>query len=519
MAKAISPSFVLSLELKSNVLMFSVIEDELEICRVMYNTVLGRYLKLETQMKREKSYKKWIREYRFVSKKLERNPTDEVLVKEKKIIQKNFTSLRDKYSLNEYASHDWVKSIRKHFGNKVNSAVAQKTATRAWNTFSKKLFGQSKKVRFIKKGEMQSFEGKSNTTGWRYVDGFILYNGLHTELSIKPKDDYASEIIKNVSDKKEFSYKTNDSYKKDFYRIKYVRIVKKTIRGKVRYFANLVIAGYPPSKNRKLGKGRVGIDTGTSTIAVASLTKAALFNLADQVKDIAHEIKLIQGKMDRSKRAMNPTNYKVNGTLKKGKKTWVFSNRYQKLRSRFKELHRKQAKIRKFSHNRLANLLLPLGDHFFTETMNFKSLQKRKKETEVSEKTGKIKRKKRFGKTLGNRAPATFMSILKNKVKRYGGSFKEVNTRKFKASQYCHIRNGFFKKQLSERWHKAGDINIQRDLYSAFLLMNSNDSGTGAIKTLCDETFNNFKNLHDQEIKTIIKQKKMILNSGIITKN
>ena len=201
--------------------------------------------------------------------------------------------------------------------------------------------------------------------------------------------------------------------------------------------------------------------------------------------------------MDRSKRAINPTNYNVNGTLKKGKKTWVFSNRYQKLRSRFKELHRKQAEIRKFSHNRLANLLLPLGDHFFTETMNFNSLQKRKKETEVSEKTGKIKRKKRFGKTLGNRAPATFMSILKNKVKRYGGSFKEVNTRKFKASQYCHIRNGFFKKQLSERWYKAGDINIQRDLYSAFLLMNSNDSGTGAIKTLCDETFNNFKNLHD----------------------
>lgn len=98
-----------------------------------------------------------------------------------------------------------MKSIRKHFGNKVNSAVAQKTATRAWNTFSKKLFGKSKKVRFIKKGEMQSFEGKSNTTGWRYVDGLIHYNGLHTELSIKPKDDYASEIIKNVSDKKEFS--------------------------------------------------------------------------------------------------------------------------------------------------------------------------------------------------------------------------------------------------------------------------------------------------------------------------
>lgn len=57
------------------------------LCITQY---VGTYLKLETQMKREKSYKKWIREYRLVSKKLERNPNDEVLVKEKKIIQKNF---------------------------------------------------------------------------------------------------------------------------------------------------------------------------------------------------------------------------------------------------------------------------------------------------------------------------------------------------------------------------------------------------------------------------------------------
>ncbi|MGW8905576.1 hypothetical protein, partial [Heyndrickxia sporothermodurans] len=56
-AKTSSPSFVLSLELKKNPLLFSVAFDELEICRVIYNTVLGKYLKLEKQMKREKRYK------------------------------------------------------------------------------------------------------------------------------------------------------------------------------------------------------------------------------------------------------------------------------------------------------------------------------------------------------------------------------------------------------------------------------------------------------------------------------
>lgn len=70
MAKMKSPSFVLSLELEPNAVMFAAIDEGLEICRVMYNTALGRYLKLETQMKREKEYKKLIRQFKGVSKKL-----------------------------------------------------------------------------------------------------------------------------------------------------------------------------------------------------------------------------------------------------------------------------------------------------------------------------------------------------------------------------------------------------------------------------------------------------------------
>ncbi|MGW9607706.1 RNA-guided endonuclease TnpB family protein, partial [Heyndrickxia sporothermodurans] len=159
-------------------------------------------------------------------------------------------------------------------------------------------------------------------------------------------------------------------------------------------------------KNRKLGKGKVGLDIGISTVAVSALTKVSLVNLAEQVKEISREITLTQRKMDRSKRTTNPQNFHVDGTIKKGKKYWVFSTRYKKLRAKLKEFHRKQAVIRTLSHRTLANRLLELGDTFYIETMNFKALQKRKKETEVSVKTGKYKRKKRFGKSLGHRAPA-----------------------------------------------------------------------------------------------------------------
>ncbi|MBS4178442.1 hypothetical protein [Lederbergia citrea] len=521
MAKESSPSFVLSVEIERNPKMFSIISDELEICRVMYNTVLGQYLKREKQMKREKHYHKLIRQWKGVSKKLEKDQKNPLLLNEKKHLQQQFKALREKYLLMEYASHDWVKPVRNHFGNKVNSAVAQKIASRAWHAFSKKLFGKAKQVYFIRKNEMTSFEGKSNTTGWRYVDRHIVYKDVHTSLIIKSKDPYASEVLTNIEKKTPFSYTINSKEEtktiNDVYRVKYVRIVRKVIRGKIRFFADLVISGYPPSKNRQVGKGNVGLDIGTSSLAVSSLTKVSLTNLAEQVKEISKVIRLIQRKMDRSRRAMNPHNYQVDGTVRKGKKTWIRSKRYRILGSHLKECHRRQGVIRKLSHQSLANCLLGLGDTFYIEAMNFKALQKRKKKTECSSKTGRYIRKKRFGKTLGRRAPALFIKILEEKVKRYGGSFIKVNTQTFKASQYCHVRNHFIKKPLSQRWHQVDEnIHIQRDLYSSFLLMNSNKTGTKANRKRCNQTFPLFKQLHDQEIKQILKQKKMILNSGII---
>ncbi len=313
------------------------------------------------------------------------------------------------------------------------------------------------------------------------MDRFIVYKDLSTPLIINSKDAYISEVIQHLDQRTPFSYTvTSKGIEKTVqavYRVKYVRIVQKEIRGKTRTFANLVISGYPPNKNRKLGKGDVGLDIGTSSLAVSSLTKVALFNLAEQVKQLAGKIRLLQRKMDRSKRTMNPQHFHADGTIKKGKKSWTYSNHYLKYRSQLKELYRKQAVIRKLSHQTLANSLLGLGHHFYVETMNFKALQKRKKKTEISKKTGKYSRKKRFGKTLVHRAPSMFITILKEKVSRLGGAFVSVNTQTFKA--YCHIRNETNKKSLSQRWHVIDeDTKVQRDLYSAFFLMNANKAGT-----------------------------------------
>src|SRR5699024_12396254 len=89
----------------------------------------------------------------------------------------------------------------------------------------------------------------------------------------------------------------------DHTRVKYVRIVQKEIRGKIRYFANLVISGYPPSKEKTIGRGNVGLDIGTSSLAISSRTNVSLVNLADEVQPISDKIRLVQRKIDRSKRS------------------------------------------------------------------------------------------------------------------------------------------------------------------------------------------------------------------------
>jgi hypothetical protein len=363
---------------------------------------------------------------------------------------------------------------------------------------------------------MNTFEGKNNTTGWIYKNRHIQYNLKMIPLIIKEKDTYVKEALHYIDSNQCFTYTTKkDEARTEFYKVKYVRITRKVIRGKERFFAQLVCAGYPPVKRNHLngerkyplGEGRVGIDIGTSTTAVASSKKVFLK-------------KRLKRKLERSRRNMNPSNYDEKGRIIKGKKVWKHSHRYRKCKKQLKELYRKQSLYRKFSHQFDANRILSLGNTFFIEEMNFKALQKRSKKTEISEKTGKYKKKKRFGKSIAHKAPAMFVHVLERKVLQAGGTFKKVQTTKFKASQYDHKSNQYNKKELKERWHSFDDgTKVQRDLYSAFLLMCSNESGIKSKRTLCIDQFNLFKNQHDKEIENLENQPTLTLNSGIKLKN
>lgn len=484
-------NFTLTLELKAEKRQEDILDKRLNIGRQMYNACLGELYKRYNTMTERKEYKAVIN----MPKGKERN--------------REFSRLNKEYGLTEYSLHAYVKPIQHHFKDNIDSFTAQKIATRAFRAFEKYMFHQAKKVYFKKYNELNSLEGKSNKTGIRFIDDRLVWNKLEIPVIIKKNDEYAQMALESE--------------------IKYCRVLRRFIRGKYKYYIQLILDGVPPIKINKdtgeiknnMGEGRVGLDIGTQTIAISNKHDVKLLELAPEIVNIEQEKRILQRKLDRQRRANNLDNFNEDGTVKKGvridgrltKLKWNESNKYIKTRNKLREIQRKQASIRKQSHERLANYILNLGDKIYVEDMNYKGLQARAKETTINKKTGKYNKKKRFGKSLANKAPSMFLTILDNKLKFNNTQLYKIDTWSVKASQYNHIEDEYIKKSLSERWNDFEECKVQRDLYSSFLIMNVKDNLKEIDRDLCIETFDNFTELHDKEVERIQNSNSRLISS------
>ena len=455
----------------------TILNKRFEISRQLYNAVLSKAYKRYKSMIETKKYRQLKEQIKNANEK------------EKKLLYKQLNEMYKQYRLNEYSLHEDIQEMQHHFSENIDSFTAQKIATRVWSAFEDLLFGDGKIVHFKKYGELDSLEGKSNKTGIRFKDGFLIWNGLKISVKIDYNNPYEYQALKDE--------------------ICYCRIKRRFIKGKYKYYLQIVFKGVPPMKinkdgevKRHIGNGTVGLDIGTQTIAIVSNVDVKLLELADRVNNIEKEKRRILRYMDRSRRANNPDNFNEDGTIKKGKLKWVKSNRYIKAQNKLRELYRKQADVREYQHQLLSNYILSLGNKIKVEEMNFKGLQKRSKKTEKNDK-GKFKRKKRFGKSLANKAPAKLLTILDNKLKYFGEKLIKVNTKEVKASQYNHLNCRYNKKKLSQRWNDLNGIKIQRDLYSAFLIQHVNDDLCNINQEECKRDFERFKILHDKEIERL----------------
>ncbi|WP_462408564.1 hypothetical protein [Neobacillus sp. Marseille-QA0830] len=163
------------------------------------------------------------------------------------------------------------------------------------------------------------------------------------------------------------------------------------------------------------------------------------------------------------------------------------------------------------SHEKLANDILALGSDIRVETMRFQSLQKRAKKTTRNKRNGKVNRKKRFGQSIANHAPAMLLSIIERKLGYQGRTIKKIDTYALKASQFDHLSGEYKKKSLSERWNDLGNFRIQRDLYSAFLICNTQENLQSVDIDLCNSQWDCFVNYHHQEIERLKKSTSKLL--------
>ena len=489
MIKENKQCFVLTLPLVTTISDNSALDKYMELSRKLYNSLLGEALRRFNLMRESKLYQK------------ARKETD------KKLRQNLFKDAETKYEFDNFSLNKYSTTLRVNEFKGIDANTVQALSARAYDSVNKMRFGKATKVNFIRYGEMHSFEGLSNRQGIRFRDNIIYFNKLKLSVKIKPDDIYAQMALKN--------------------KIKYCRIKRTMIKGNWRYYVQLILDGVPPTKiDRETGEfkhyidntnSKVGIDIGTQTVAYCSDREVGLLELAPEVNNIEKQKRVLSRKLDRSRRSMNPNKYNENGTIIKGnKEKWIKSNRYLKTQNDLRELQRKNVEIRKQSHNKLANHLLTIGTDIKVEQMNYKRLQKKAKKTTTNEKTGKTNKKKRFGKSLANKAPSMLLTILDNKLKWLDKRLSKINTAKIKASQYNHISDAYVKKKLSERWNDFIEFKIQRDLYSAFLIMNVKDNLNEIDRNDCFEKFDSFRELHDKEVIRIKNcDSKLISSMGI----
>ncbi len=473
MAKCNSSSYVVEYELAfDNENPASTLDKLEKIGKAIYNDCLNECLKRYHKLIHDKDYQKLLNDYKTSNNKRE--------------ITKQINDIALSYGYSEYSMHTYVKKSYEHFNKKLGSQECQKIATRAYKAVERLRYHQADKVNFKSKYDNFSIEGKSNKQGVRFDEAncSIKYNKCNFKLKIKRNDQYAMLALMDI--------------------VKYVRIYPKTIRGKRRWFAQLILKGNPPSKNRQYGDNSVqGIDIGTSTIAVVNNSEAKLLELAPNCKENEHKIKVLTRKLERSRRATNPNNYNEDGTISKGKHKWIKSNNYLKNQLKLKDEYRKLSIKRKQEHEILANQIIANGTDIRVEDMNFRNLQKRSNQT-TKKANGKINSKKRYGKTIKNRAPSMLLSIIDRKLQYKNSYLKKINTYKVKASQYNPLDGTYKHKKLKERMIQLDDlIIVQRDMLSAYIIAHVNDDLETINAISCLNDFNHFKQLQDNEINRL----------------
>ena len=430
-----------------------------DLGRILYNACLGESLRRLKLVKAHKLYKETIA-----------IPKDTKENKDKR--KENFKELNDKYGFTNASIQSFAVKCKNEskFLNQLGVHVIQKIATTAFRAVQKVAFGKAKKVKFKRKGEFITLEGKDNKTFLRYSNAYALIGNMTIKCKIRKNDPYFEHFLKH--------------------RIKFCRLVSRKFNNKYKFFLQVVFEGKPYEKV-KLGDSHTSIDVGPSTIAKVNDKGATLKRFCEEIVFNDKEIKKLQRKASRKLRLANPQNYDEKGAVKKGSKKWNKTNSYIKLQNKIADMKRRQAYHRKQLHGKEINLIIRESRKVSAEKLSYKAFQKL------------------YGRSVASFAPSQFITRLKDKLKLLGGEFQEIHTYTTKLSQTC-ICGNVKKKKLSERTHKCEECGLvmQRDLLSAYLGLFITKNGKKLKVKEAKKNYENYEPILNKCIEDLKKLKK-----------
>jgi hypothetical protein len=403
-----TPTFLLELPLVVDEGQAKRIRAHLEAGRQFYNAVLSEGQRRLQQMRADPAWQ--------AARSLPRSQKQER--------QAAFSALRAQYGFSEYALHAFAKEARVVWlADHLDAVLAQRLSSRAYQALNRVCLGRAKRVRFKSKGRgLDSIENKRNDTGLCFVlehseegtAGWLVWGKDRLAALI----DWTDPVVTYGLER----------------RIKYARLIRRKASSPraegadcqgSRYSVQLALEGVPYHKPKHAaGSDIVGLDLGPSTIAIVPRQgEARLELLCEELQPDAKAIRRLQRKMERQRRAANPEHYDEQGRpRKRGKRglAWKTSHGYLATRRRKAAKERKLKAHRKSLHGRMVHEVVRVGNTIHVEKLSYKGWQKR------------------YGKSVGLRAPGMLIDHLRRTVASTGGTLIEHPTRTTKLSQFCH---------------------------------------------------------------------------------
>ena len=452
MRRSRTPSFSCEFPLKAGLKEVAILGSRFEAARQLKNAILGAALSRLARMRRDPQFER--------AKAMPRGATGEKATpgqKAQALARRSaFGSLRTRYAFHEYALHAHSSLapscwIRGH----LDINTAQKTATRAFQAAERWACGRGGRPHFARVGEVESVEGKTNLSGIRFRDGFILWKGAHADLRLGLRVDPGNPVqVHALALAREG-------------KVKYVRLLLRRIRGRLLAYAQLVLEGLPLVRKNPDGSprhpvvvGDVALDMGPSQVAVVAEGRAEILRFCPGLDRKEGARRRYLRRLDRQRRANNPGNYREDGTVRPlgQRQPWKASLAQGRTRAQLADLLRAQAAHRKSLQGALAHRVLGLGNRILTERVDMRSWMVR------------------WGRSVGHRAPGQFQARLAVLAQASGGSLEEIPTGSTCLSSRC-LCGRRRKKLLKERRHTCECAHVpegtwvDRDEFSAFLAL------------------------------------------------